>query len=355
MQTRVHRGLVAALAGGGDAQGIVQELVRAAPGLLCVAFLERLRQFQQRFQAARLGHYQVAEVAGERAHEVQGVESLGQNLVQHQKSGGVVSGEEGIHQLETVFVVQDVQVADDVLVFHLRAAEGHRLVKDGEGVAHGTIGLGGYYVQGFVVNAHPFLFCDAAQVPYHVRNADPVEVIGLAAAQDGGENLVLLRSGKDENGMCRRFLQGFEEGVERRLGEHVYLVYNIYAVLAHLRRHLHLLHEGFDVLHGVVGGGIQLMDAVGAAFLERYAGLAFPAGLHLRSRIGTVDHFGENARRGGFAHATRAAEEVGMGQLPPPDGVGQRSGNGILANQAFERIRPVFPGRHNVFAHSLQR
>ena len=244
---------------------------------------------------------------------MQGVEPFGKNLVQHQEGGGIVPAEEGVHQFEAVFVVQDVQVADNVLVFYLRAAEGHRLVKDGEGVTHGAVGLGGYYVQGFIVNVHPFFLGDATEVPHHVRNADAVEVVGLAAAQDGGENLVLLRGGQDEDGVCRRFLQGFEESIERRLGEHVNLVDDIHAVLSHLRRHLHLLHEGFDVLHGVVGGGIQFMDAVGSALLEAYAGFAFPAGLHVRPRIGAVDHFGENTRRGGFTHATRAAEKVCMG------------------------------------------
>ena len=286
---------------------------------------------------------------------MQGVEPFGKNLVQHQEGGGIVPAEEGVHQFEAVFVVQDIEVADDVFILDIRAAESHRLVKNGEGVAHGAVCLGGDHVQGFIVNVHPFFLGDATEVPHHVRNADPVEVVGLAAAQDGGQDLVLLRGGQDEDGVCRRLLQGFEEGIEGGLGEHVNLVDDVHAVLSHLRRHLHLLHEGFDVLYGVVGGGIQFMDAVGSALLETYAGFAFPAGLHVRPRVGAVNHFGEDARRGGFAHATRAAEEVCMGQLPPPDGVGQRSGNGILANQAFERIRPIFPGRHNVFAHSIQR
>ena len=355
MQTRIHGRLVSALAGCRDAEGIVEELVRTAARLLCVTFFQRFGQFQQGLQASGFGHDQVAKVAGERTHEVQCVEAFGQNLVQDQKSGGIVSRQKGVHQFETVFVVQDIQVADDVLIFYLRAAEGHRLVKDGEGVAHGAVRLGGYYVQGFVVNGNPFLFRDAAQVAHHVRNADPVEIIGLAAAQDGGKYLVFLRGGQNENGVCRRLFQGFEERIERRLGQHVDLVDDIDAVFSHLRGHLHLFHQGFDVLNGVVGGGIQFVYAVGTAFLERYAGFAFSAGLHVRSGMGAVNHFCENTRRGGFPYATRAAEKVGMRQLPSPDGVGQRSGNGILANQAFERIRPIFPGRYNVFAHSIQR
>ena len=73
---------------------------------------------------------------------------------------------------------------------------------------------------------------------------------------------MLFSGGQDEDGVCRGLFQGFEEGVEGTLGQHVNLIYYVHAVLSNLRRHLHLLHEGFDVLYGVVGRGVKLMDAV---------------------------------------------------------------------------------------------
>ena len=51
---------------------------------------------------------------------------------------------------------------------------------------------------------------------------------------------------------CRRLLEGFEESVEGRLGKHVHLVDDIYAVTAYLRRYLDLLHQSFYVLDTVV-------------------------------------------------------------------------------------------------------
>ena len=47
-----------------------------------------------------------------------------------------------------------------------------------------------------------------------ITNRHPLEVIDLTAAQDGGQDLVLLRRGEDEDDMCRRFLQCLEEGIE---------------------------------------------------------------------------------------------------------------------------------------------
>ena len=182
-------------------------------------------------------------------------------------------------------VIQHTQVAFYVFVDNIGSAESHRLVKDGEGVAHCAIGLGGYYVEGFVVYGNAFFLRNSPKVFHHVGDADTVEVVGLAAAEDGGEYLVFFRCGQDEDGMCRGLLKGFEEGVESALGQHVHLIYDVHAILSHLRRHLHLVHEGLDVLHGVVGGGVQLMDAVASALLETHAGLALPAGLHVRARV----------------------------------------------------------------------
>ena len=355
MEAGIDGRLVSGFAGGGDAQGVVQELVGAAGGLLGVAFLERFREFQQGFQPAGLGHDEVSQVAGKGPYEVQGVEALRQNLVQGEESVSVVSAQEIIHHPETVFVVQDVEVADDVFVMDIGAAEGHRLVENGEGVAHGSIGLGSDYMEGFVVDGDSFLGGDAAKVPHHVRNADAVEVVGLAAAQDGGKNLVFLRCRQNEDGVCRGLFQRLEEGVEGGLGQHVDLIDDVHAVASDLRGHLYLFHERFDVFHGVVGSGIQFVDAVRAAFLETHARFALPAGLHFRPGVHAIDHFGENARRGGLAHAPRTAEQIGMRQLPPPDGVGQRPGNRVLADQGFEGIRPVLPGRYNIVAHRLQR
>ena len=147
--------------------------------------------------------------------EMEGVEALGKHFVKGQEGLGVVPGEEIVHQGEAVFVVEDVEVADDVFVLHGGAAEGYRLVEDGQRVAHGPVGLHGDDVEGLVVDGHAFLDGDVAEVADDVGDGDAVEVVGLAAAQDRREDLVLLGRRQDEDGVCRRLLEGLEEGVER--------------------------------------------------------------------------------------------------------------------------------------------
>jgi len=61
-----------------------------------------------------------------------------------------------------------------------------------------------------------------------------------------------------------------------------------------------------------------------------------PAGLHVRSGLGAVDHLGEDAGRGGLADASGSAEKVCMGKLTPLDGVLQRACYVVLTNQRLE-------------------
>ena len=267
---------------------------------------------------------------------MQGVEALGKNVVELEKGLGIVPGQEEIHQLESIIVVQHAQIADNIFVVDVAAAESHGLVEDGEGVAHGSVRLLCYHVQGFVIHLHAFLVRDSPKVAHHVGDADAVEVVGLAARKDGREHFVLLGGAEYEDGIGRRFLQSLEESVERRLAEHVDLVDDIHAVVADLRRYLHLLHQGLDVLDAVVGGGVELVDTIRAALGEGDAGLALSARLHICSGMHAVDGLGEDARGAGLAHPARAAKEIGVGQLPAENGILERAGYVILSDQGFE-------------------
>ena len=73
---------------------------------------------------------------------------------------------------------------------------------------------------------------------------------------------MFFRSGENEYGMCRRFLQSLEKSIEGGLREHVHLVDDIDAVPAYLRRDTDLIHKGLDVFHSVVGSRIKFMYAM---------------------------------------------------------------------------------------------
>ena len=194
---------------------------------------------------------------------MQGIETLGQNFIEGLEAEGIIAGEEMFHKGETVFIVQHVEVADHIGIFHIRSAKCHRLVENGQSIPHCSVCLVGDDVQGFVVDIYALFSRNHTQVLHDVIHRNPVEVVGLAAGEYGRENLVLLGGCKYENGVCRRLLEGFEEGIEGLLREHMHLVYDIDTVFAHLRRHPDLVHKGLDVFHSVVGCGIELVYAIG--------------------------------------------------------------------------------------------
>jgi hypothetical protein len=120
-----------------------------------------------------------------------------------------------------------------------------------------------------------------------------LKVKDLAARKYGGNYLVLLGCRQDEDGVRWRLLQCLQECVEGRIGEHVDLVYNIDFELTELRRVAHLIDQAADILHRVVGGGIQFEN------IER-VGL----GLFLKA----VDEPGHNAGAGSFTYTPRGPQ-----------------------------------------------
>ena len=186
---------------------------------------------------------------------------------------------------------------------------------------------------------------------HHIVDADAAEVVYLATAQDGGQNLMLFGSGQDEDGMLGWFLKSFQECVEGRGGKHVHLVDDIHLVLAYLGRYAYLFDELTDVFHRVVGSRIQFVDVIGALFVERLAGFTFVAGLSVFFRVQTIDGFGEDTGTGSLSHTAWTAEQVGMSQLVGSDGILQGGGQGTLAHYRIKRCRAVLPRRYDVILH----
>ncbi len=260
------------------------------------------------------------------AREGLGREAFAQHLVQEQERRPVVARCGEVGEVEVGVVIEDVQRAGHFAEIERGAAEGHRLVEHAERVAHTAVGFRRDEVQRFVVVGDSLLAGDVFQVGHTVLHADAVEVVDLATGEDGGDDLVFLGRGEDEDGVCGRLFEGLEEGVEGRLREHVHLVDDVDAVAAYLRRDAHLFGQGADVVHRVVRCGVQLVYVETAPLVEGATGFACAAGLAV-VRVEAVDGLGEYAGAGGLAYAARTAEQVGVGQLAAGDGVAERGGD----------------------------
>ena len=164
---------------------------------------------------------------------------------------------------------------------------------------------------------------------------------------------MLFGGGEYENHIRRRFLEGLEEGVECRLGEHMHLVDDEDAVAAYGRGYHHLFDEAAYIVDTVVGGGIKLYDVERAVFVELPTGIALVARLAVRGARGAVDCFGENTGARGLAYSAGAAEQVGVGEAVGGDGVFERHRQSLLPDHAAERRRTVFSGRYDILFHVL--
>ena len=120
-----------------------------------------------------------------------------------------------------------------------------------------------------------------------------------------------LGGGKNEHQVFRRLLQNFQKGVEGGGGEHVNLVHNV-DPLADVGGGVHrLVPEGPDLVHAVVGRGVQLQHVQEIPAVNAHTGRALPAGVPVPGVL-AVDGLGQNLGAGGLAGAPRTGEEVGV-------------------------------------------
>ena len=256
--------------------------------------------FQKLQRLGIAGHHQIAKVPSPPRDEVVRVEPTRHDVVEQQHGSGNVTGQRLVGEREVRVVVEHVQLLRHSLVGQVLSCERHELVEHRQRVAQRPVGLLGDDVQRFFLGLHPFLRSNVLQMGHGVWHRDAVEVEDLTTRQDGGQDLVFLRGGQDEDGVGRRFLQGLQKRVECRLAQHVHLVDDVHLVFALLRWNANLVHDAADVLHLVVGGRVELKH------VERH---------RLLLSVKAVDGFGEDSRRGGLPHATWPAEEVGLGDL----------------------------------------
>ena len=162
---------------------------------------------------------------------------------------------------------------------------------------------------------------------------------------------MFLRSGQDEDDMCRWLLQRLQESVEGSSRQHVNLVDDEHLILADLRWYTCLLHQRLDVLNGVVGGSIKFKDVKWTLFVKCLTALTLSAGFTISCGCQAVDGFSEDTSTGGLSNATWTAEEVGMSQFPTFYGILQCRRQCLLTYNRIEGCGSVFSRWNDVFFH----
>ena len=69
------------------------------------------------------------------------IEALGQDFIKSQQRRRIITSQERVNQREAIFIVQHIQVAENILILHVSSAECHCLVKYSQGITHCSISL----------------------------------------------------------------------------------------------------------------------------------------------------------------------------------------------------------------------
>ena len=175
-----------------------------------------------------------------------------------------------------------------------------------------------------------------------------MELQVLCARANRVTHLLGIRGRQHEHDVRWWLLERLQQCRLGGLREHVDLVEDVHLV-APRRAERGLLDQIPDRVDAVVGGGVELVDVIARAALDRQARCALAARLAVDDVVAVQD-LGEDARRGRLARAAWPGEQVGLTFPTGRDGVAQRHHDVILALEFAEPTWPISAveglGRH---------
>ena len=232
-------------------------------------------------------------------------------LVQQQQGRAGIPGQNMLHHLGSLEVPRQAQHIQHSLLIDLPGAG--TLVQQGQGIPQSPVAEPGEELRRVLRQGHALLRGYIQQAVRDISGLDPLEGEALAPGENGGWHLVELCGGQDENEVSRGLLQYLQQGIKCRRTEHVDLVHDIHPVADVGGGVDSLVPEGPDMVHTVVGGGIQLQHIQHAAVVDAKAGVALVTGVAVH-RVAAVHRLGQDLGAGSLAGAPGTGKEVGVAQ-----------------------------------------
>ena len=223
------------------------------------------------------------------------------------------------------------------------AAKTDELIERGLGVAHAAIRAARDRLERGVIDLDAFLRGDVLEVADDERRGNAAQIEALAARENRGENLLRIGGGEEKFYVCRRFLEGLQQRVERRRREHVNLVDDVNFELRGGGRKLRGLAQVADLLDAVVARAVDF-DHVQRPSFHDFLTARIVVGEVRLGPAGAVQALRKNARDGGLARAARTAKQIRVRDAMSRDGIGERLRDVLLPHHVAETLRPVFSG-----------
>ncbi len=305
-----------------------------------------------------LEHKQVAEAVEQVGSEAAGFLAAFDDGIDKLEERGLVTGGEGGDGVVDDRNVRDTEErAREIVGEAIGASTGEELVEDGQGIARGTAARGDDHGVDGIFDRDTLSGDSALEQALHRGRGEQAERVVVRARTDGGQHLLQLGGGEDEDDVLRRLLDDLEQRVEARIRNHVGLVDDEDAVARLGRREVGAVAQIAHVVHAVMRSGVELRDVqiAGAAGGERDAGIAHAAGRRGGALL-AVERAGHDARGGGLATAARAGKQVGVINTPRVERGGQGPGDLLLAYHLGEGCWTIFPVKsHDCTVYRLAR
>ena len=197
-----------------DFQRLIEELRSALLGLCLETLPLRLADFKKGNGLRVTSHHHIAHVRSKAIDKMTTIKTVGQDLVEQKHDVGSLVFKGEVDDSEIVFGIEHIEVFYDLLIGDVSLAEGSHLVKNGQCIAHTSVGLFGNHSQSLFLIGVALFLGNHLQVVDSALNRHTLEIINLTARDNGRQNLVLLCGCQYEDDMRGRFLQSLQESIE---------------------------------------------------------------------------------------------------------------------------------------------
>ena len=257
--------------------------------------------------------------------------ALFQQLAQGIQGPGKIFLADPGHQFPELFPAHQAQDLSDRFRRH-RTGHDTALVQQAQGIPEPPVRLDGHETQSFRFRLDMAAFGHLLQVFRDFIHRGPAEIEPLTPGQDGVQDFLGFRGSQDEHHMFRRFLQGFQQRIEGVGGDHVDFVDDVHLVAAGSGSKIHLLPEFPDFIDAPVGRGVDFHHIPAGPLRDFPAVAALIAGMSC-GPLFTVQGLGQDPGRTGLPGTPGTGKQIGMGNSPGFQGVGQSFLDGRLPHQ----------------------
>ena len=217
------------------------------------------------------------------------------------------------------------------------------MVEQGQGISHRTIRAAGNVIQSLFFDLVPIQLPQFAHPIDDRLHGHPFEIIPLASGQYGNRYFVYLGRRQNENHIRRRFLQRFQQRIECRCREHMYLVDDINFITAFCRRIFNFADQLPHLFNTAVGRRINFDHIHRIAGCDGRTGCALSTRTPVRLRMLTIDSRRENPCYRRLSRAPCPRKQIGVPDTVCMQLIFQCPNDMLLPFYIIECMRAVSP------------